>query len=165
MTVEPIGTNLTLGVQLTVKIKELLSLPHGFLCNPYAVLCDFLCATGNLTLIMDPRHHGKITIPTVLVPSFTHVLLNKAYPFLADKGTCRLQQGIQSRVRASHINNPAIKPKNTVSNTKITVIRVSTFPPSYFIDTSDPFRGCNESPFNILPKLLNSRQRLKELFL
>jgi len=77
----------------------------------------------------------------MLVACFTHVLLNKTNPLLADKGTCRLKKGIQSRVRASHINNPAIKPKNTMSNTKIAVIRVSTFPPSYLIDTSDPFRG------------------------
>jgi hypothetical protein len=140
-------------------------LSHGFLSNPAAVLSDFPCAAGNLHLIMEPRQHGKVSIPTMLVACFTHILLNKTYPLLADKSTCRLKKGIQSRVRASHINNPVIKPKNTMSNTKIAVIRVNTFPPSYLIDTSDPLSGCNESSLDVLSKLLNSGDRLKEFLL
>ena len=101
----------------------------------------------------------------MLVACFTHILLNKTYPLLADKGTCRLQDSVQSRVRASHINKAAIKPKNMVRNIKSRAIRVDTLLPFYFLSVTNPFRGLNKSLINGTTELLVCRDSLKESFL
>jgi hypothetical protein len=68
-------------------------------------------------------------------------------------------------MRASHINNTAIKPKNAMSNAKIAVIRMHTLPPLYLLSITYPFRGFDKSLIDRATELLICRYSLKESFL
>jgi hypothetical protein len=56
MTSCPVTANLSFSIKLTFKIKECLSLSHGFLSNPTAIFSDFFGSAGYLYLILTVSH-------------------------------------------------------------------------------------------------------------
>ena len=60
MTIAPIFTYLSFGIQLHPKTEKVLCLSHGVLSYLDDSFSNLFCPAGNLYLIMHPRHVLKV---------------------------------------------------------------------------------------------------------